>query len=337
MINLAPLTPQITITADGQPFAMDRVLSVEITDEAGFESDELVITLDDAAPQIARPREGAKLTVAIGYRETGLVQFGTYVFEELAREGWPRICTLTAKAADHAKTLKEPKTRIWEKTTLAEIVETIAAEHNLQAQIAPALGALAVPFLAQTEESDQNLLTRLGRRTGAVITPKDQRLLVTARHSGKTASGQPMPALPVTPDMLITDRGYSIRLKPRARHSEIRARWRDRPAGRTKIVVLKTGLEGPSMTLREVFQSEPEAQKAADAAKRDMVAGEGEMELTLIGQPLARAEAPVQVSGVSLDVDGNWIATSVTHEWAFKGGGARTTIRAEFGADSDEE
>lgn len=107
-----------------------------------------MITLDDADPQIARPREGAKLTVAIGYRETGLVEFGTYVFEELAREGWPRICTLTAKAADHAKTLKEPRTREWETTTLAEIVQTIAAEHNLQPQISPDPGATAIPFLA---------------------------------------------------------------------------------------------------------------------------------------------------------------------------------------------
>lgn len=217
---------------------------------------------------------------------------------------------------------------------MAEIVQTIAAEHNLQPQISPDPGATAIPFPAQTEESGQNLLTRLGRRTGAVITPKDQRLLVTARHSGKAASGQP---LSITPDMLTADRGYSVRLKPRTRHSEIRARWRDRPAGRTKTVTLKTGLEGPSMTLREVCQSETEAQKAADAAKRDMVAGEGEVELMLVGQPLPRAEAPVRLQ-TSVWI---WMAHGSPlrppHEWAFNGGAARTIIRAEFGADKDEK
>lgn len=152
------MTPMVLITADGKPFAMDRVLSVEITDEAGFESDELIITLDDADPQIARPREGALLGVAIGYKETGLVDFGSYVFEELSREGWPRIMTLSAKAADHAKSLKEPKTRTWENTTLAAIVAKIAAEHGLTPQVDSQMGAHAVPFLAQTEESDQNLL-----------------------------------------------------------------------------------------------------------------------------------------------------------------------------------
>ena len=120
------------------------------------------------------------------------------------------------------------------------------------------------------------------------------------------------------------------------RYSEIRARWRDRSAGRTKLVSVKTGLEGPSTTLREVFQTEEEAKRAADATKRDMAAGEGEMELTLIGNLLARAETPVQVEGVGFDIDGRWIATSITHEWAFNGGGATTTIRAEFGADKGD-
>lgn len=108
------LRPEIRVTADGQPFAMDRVISIEITDEAGYESDELIITLDDADPQIERPREGAVLAVVLGYSGTALTEFGSYVVEEFERSGWPRRLTLTAKAADHSKAMKEPKTRSWE-------------------------------------------------------------------------------------------------------------------------------------------------------------------------------------------------------------------------------
>lgn len=326
------LTPMVLITADGAPFAMDRVLSVEVTDEAGFESDEAVITLDDCDPQIARPREGAILSISIGFRESGVVAFGSYVFEELERSGWPRRAVLYAKAADHAKSLKEPKTRHWQDTTVADIVKKIASEHGLKAEVDAKLGAVAIPYLSQTEESDQNLLSRLARRIGAVITPKDQRLLVTQRHSGKTVSGQALPSLSITRPMLIADQAYSIRLKPRARHSEVEARWRDREAGRTKTFSLKTGQEGPSKTLREVFTSEDEAKRAAEAAKREMVAGEGELELTLVGNPLARAEAPVTVSGVSLDVDGDWLAKSVTHRWDFEQAGATTRVVCDLGA-----
>ena len=330
------LHPAFKLTADGNPFIGDRVLSIEITDEAGFESDQLIVTLDDADPQIARPREGAVLAIAIGYLETGLVDFGTYVVEEIEREGWPRRLILTAKAADHARTMKAPKTRAWEGKTVREVVETIAGEHGLTAQVADALGRIAIPYLAQTEESDQNLLTRLAKRIGAIVTPKDQRLIVTPRHSGKTAGGQSMPELIVTRDMLIADGGYRIGSRPRGRFGTVRARWRDRQAGMTRNVDVETGLKGPRKTLREVCQDEAEARRAADAAVREIKAGEGEMALLLVGNPLARAEAPIVVQGVGLDIDGRWIATSVRHAWNFEAGGATTEITAEFGADDEE-
>lgn len=329
------LHPIFRLIADGNPFIGDRVLSIEITDEAGFESDQLIVTLDDADPQIARPREGAVLAISIGYRETGLVDFGSYTVEEIEREGWPRRLILTAKAANHAKAMKEPKTRAWEGKTVREIVETIAGEHGLTAQVAGRLGSIAIPFLAQTEESDQNLLTRLGKRIGAIITIKDQRLLVTARHSGKTAGGLSMPELVVTRDMLIADGGYRIGSRPRGRFGTVRARWRDRQAGATRSVDVETGLEGPRKTLREVYQDEDEARRAADAAVREVKAGEGEMTLLLVGSPLARAEAPIMVQGVGLDIDGRWIASGVRHHWNFEAQGATTEITAEFGADDE--
>ncbi|MBP8931271.1 MAG: hypothetical protein KBG46_08325 [Paracoccus sp.] len=330
------LRPAFRLTADGNPFATGRVLAIRITDEAGYESDELQIELDDAEPQIARPREGAVLAVALGYEGSQLTEFGTYTVEEFERSGWPRRAVLTAKAADHAKTMKEPKTRAWEGKTLGDVVRAIAAEHGLSPAIGERFASIELPFIAQTEESDQNLLTRLGKRIGAVIAPKDQRLLVTARHSGQTANGQAMPAVAVHPDMLIAQDAYRIGSRPRGRFGSVRVRWRDRKAGLTRNVVVQTDLEGPQKTLREIYQDEADAQRAADAAVREIKAGEGAMTLRLVGTPLARAEAPIVVSGVSLDVDGRWIATRVSHEWNFEGGGATTEIVAEFGADEDD-
>lgn len=331
---MTDVTPVVQITADGAAFAMDRVLSVEITDEAGFESDEAIITLDDCEPQIARPREGAVLSISIGYRESGVAAFGSYVFEELERTGWPRRAVLYAKAADHAKSLKEPKSRQWDNKTVGDIVRSIAGEHGLRAEVDAKLGAIVIRYLSQTEESDQNLLSRLARRIGAIITPKDQRLLVTERHSGKTVSGQSLPTLTITRPMMIADEAYSLRLKPRTRHSEVKARWRDRAAGLTRVFTLQTGQEGPSKTLREVFADEAEAKRAAEAEKRAMVAGEGELDLLIVGSPAARAEAPVSVEGVGVDVDGKWLAKSVTHRWDFEGGGATTRIVCDLGAKS---
>ena len=331
------LRPAFRLTADGQPFAADRVLAIRITDEAGYESDELQIELDDADPQIARPREGAILAISIGYAGEPLTEFGTYIVEEFERSGWPRRLTLTAKAADHAKGMKEPKTRAWEGKTLGEVVRTIAAEHGLTPAIGERLASIQLPYTAQTEESDQNLLTRLGKRLGAVIAPKDLRLLVSARHSGKTAKGQAMPEVRVTRDMLIAQDAYRIGSRPRGRFGSVRARWRDQKAGLTRPVIVQTDLEGPQKTLREIYQDEAEARRAAEAAVREVKAGEGDMTLKLVGVPIARAEAPIVIKGVGLDIDGRWIATRVNHDWNFESGGAITEIVAEFGADDDRD
>ena len=116
------------------------------------------------------------------------------------------------------------------------------------------------------------------------------------------------------------------------------AKWQDRGAGRVKSITVKAAEKGPSMTLREVFQSEPEAQKAAEAKVKELRAGEGELSLELVGDPKARAEAPIKVKGVAPDADGDWIASTVSHVWDYSdGGGATTTVQAEFGMDEKDD
>ncbi len=325
---------------DGKPFPSERILVIEVTDAAGFESDELLLVLDDVRSQIERPREGAEYELSLGFREWGPPLYvGTYIFEEIERSGYERTLTLVAKAADHAETLKEPKTRAWEGKTFGEIAGEIAKEHNLKLVIVDNLANHAIPYVAQTEESDQHLLTRMGRRIGAVIAPKDGHLLVTERSSGKTASGKQLPPIYVTPDRLISDSAYYVRIKPRSRYSKVKAKWQDRAAGKTRQVALKAALKGPSMTLREVFQSEGDARKAAQAKVRELRAGEGELSLKMVGDPRARAEVPILGVGVSPDVDDHpWITSTVTHVWDYSDGGSATTIvEAEFGLEEKDD
>ncbi len=92
------------------------------------------------------------------------------------------------------------------------------------------------------------------------------------------------------------------------------------------------------MTLRDVFQSAPEARQAAQARAKELRAEEGELSLELIGDPYARAESPIVVAGVSLDADGWWIASTVTHVRDYgEGGGAVTTVQAEYGMDGEDK
>jgi phage protein D len=119
----------------------------------------------------------------------------------------------------------------------------------------------------------------MGNKIGAIVAPKDGHLLVTERRSGKSASGKALPTIYVIPTKLISGSAYYVRIKPRSRYSKVIAKWNDRAAGRTKSLTLKAAEKGPSMTLREVFQSEAGATKAAEAKAVELRAGEGELAL----------------------------------------------------------
>ena len=228
-------------------------------------------------------------------------------------------------------------TRSWAKTTIGNIIEQIGPEHNLKPVVCDALKDHPIDYMAQSEESDQNFLTRLAKRIGAIIAPKDGHIFCTERFSGKTASGEDLPPLMIGKSDLVNDSAYSVTIRPRVRFGKIVAKWGDKAAGKTKEVSIETGKEGPSMTLREVFQSEVEAIKAADAKANEVKSGEGELSVDIIDNPLAKAEMPVILAGVAPDADRKWIIGSAEHIWDFEeSGGAITTLEAQYGKEDEE-
>ncbi len=153
----------------------DRLIELVVTDEAGIQSDELKLTLDDRRREdgaIAElPRIGTVLTVSLGYAETRLVSLGRFIVDEVEIRSPPATLTVSAKAADMVGPFRSPKTRSWDATTLGQLVETIAGEHRYQAKTDPELGTIAIPHLDQTAESDMALLTRLAAKHDAVAKP----------------------------------------------------------------------------------------------------------------------------------------------------------------------
>lgn len=82
-----------------------------MSDEAGFKSDQVVITLDDRDNAIELPLPGAPLAVFFGYKETFLVPMGIYTADEVVTKGPPDIVTIRGQAANLGGSIKEQKTR----------------------------------------------------------------------------------------------------------------------------------------------------------------------------------------------------------------------------------
>ena len=260
------MTPDFKVIAAGiniTPQIRDRLLSLTVRDEAGFKSDQVEITLDDRDNAIELPSPGAPLAVFMGYKETFLVPMGIYTADEVVAKGPPDTLTIRGKAANLGGSLKEQKTRNRDEKTIEEIVSTIAGEHKLELKVAdphayffhkrnPKSGHRfsdqivrkhKTAHLDQTDESDLNFLMRIAREHDALATVKGQTLLFIGKGEGKTASGQPMPPLPITKSGKLS---WQATLATRSDFKSVEANW----LGRRNRADRK-GVRGRGLTRQE--------------------------------------------------------------------------------------
>jgi hypothetical protein len=93
--------------------------------------------------------------------------------------------------------LKVRRERSWDATPLAFIISAIAA-YGLTPLVGAGLAAINIAHLDQANESDANLLSRLGREHDAIATIKAGRLLFLPTGQAATASGLALPPATLT-------------------------------------------------------------------------------------------------------------------------------------------
>ena len=315
----------------------DRLIELVVTDEAGTQSDELKLTLDDRRREdgaIAElPKIGTVLTVSLGYAETTLVAMGRFIVDEVEIRSPPATLTVSAKAADMVGPFRSPKTRSWDATTLGQLVETIAAEHRYEPKIDPELGAMVIPHLDQTEESDMALLTRLASKHDAVAKPVSGFLVLARQGAIKTLTGQAMPTLRLNSSDL-AEWGYRHAARkpggsgatqaastptpptpPTTATGGTKAYWWDFEKGERREVT--TG-SPPFEEIRYVHATEAEAKAAAATKKNRGERGQGELSFSLPGDSRLAAEGRLSLflrPGIPTD----WRIKRVEHRLGTQG------------------
>lgn len=236
--NARHLTPQAELTIDGRRFgtqAMSRIISISLTDKRGFEADELTIELDDNDGTIAIPKTGSKITLKLGYQETGLVEKGEYLVSEFTASGSPDILSITARAADLAEALAEQVEKSWHKQTLYQIIETIAKKHKYEYIISKDYQNQKIDHIDQTNESDASFMSRLAEQYDAIATVKNGKLLFIPAGESQTASGQPI--LPTTITRASGD-SHSFTYSSSNSYQAVRAYYTDKKTGQKKEVLV---------------------------------------------------------------------------------------------------
>lgn len=190
--------PAWTLSVDGADISAkiaERLISLTLTDNRGFEADQLDVDLDDSDGKLDLPPKGAVLRLALGWEGAKLVDKGTYTVDELEHSGAPDKLTIRARSADLRSGLTTQRERSFHGKTLRDIVRTIAHENDLQPVMSFALSEIVVDHIDQTNESSANLLTRLARMHDAIATVKGNRLMFIHAGRGASASGTPFPAV----------------------------------------------------------------------------------------------------------------------------------------------
>ncbi|HBV6312904.1 TPA: phage late control D family protein, partial [Klebsiella pneumoniae] len=149
-----------------------RIISLELTDNRGFEADELTIAIDDSDGLIELPPRGAELSVSLGWQGEPLVYKGVYTVDEVAHSGPPDRLEITARSADFRDEFNVKREVSWHDVTVERIVSAIARRYKLTPVISEQLMSAEIDHADQTQESDMSFLTRMADLLGAIATVK---------------------------------------------------------------------------------------------------------------------------------------------------------------------
>ncbi len=306
------MRPDFKIVADGDDITAllkDRLTSLSITDEAGMKSDTAAIEIDDRDYLVALPEAGAKLVISLGFVETGLVEMGTYIVDEISGTGPANKMTIKANAADLLGSIKSPKTRAWNDQNVENIVTKVAGEHGLKPAVSDALKSKAFKYTAQTDESDLNLLTRLAKDLDATAKPAGGYLVFVERGTSTTATGEKIPPVKLSVRDLSS---WSWTVSGRGKYGSAIAQWSNIGTAKTETVTVGSGK--PVLKMRHGFANADEAKRAATSALKRSKRASGKLSASLAGfYGDLLAEGSIDIQGIKSELVGSWAVNRVTH------------------------
>lgn len=331
--------PDYRITIDGTDISrriQPRLMSLNLTDNRGFEADTVDLQLDDADGKLELPRKGAIMQVWLGWQGEPLVDKGTYTIDEVEHSGAPDVMNIRGKAADLRGSLNKQREQSYHDQTLADILGTLAGRNQLTLAVDPNWGAERLPHLDQQNESDAAFLSRLAKDYDAIATVKQGKLLFVKAGLGQSASGAPLPNVTITRQ---SGDGHRFAIADRNSYSGVVAMWQDNKKAKKEVATVKRkkkpepkkadepsdvavngnelriGDEENVKTLRHVYASKRNAERAARSEWDKLQRGVAQFSITLAkGRPELFPELPVKVMGFKPQIDQSpWLLTRVVH------------------------
>ncbi len=316
-----------------------RLIGLTLTDNPGFEADQLDIELDDSDGLLELPAKGVRLSLSIGWADTGVVSKGTFKVDELEHTGPPDRLTIRARSAELDGGLTTRRDNSYAGKTVGAIVQSIATRNKLKSMVSKKLAGRIIAHVDQTGESDANFLTRLARDFDAIATVKNGTLLFIPAGEPTSGSGLALPTVTITRD---AGDMHTFLVADRENYNGVKAYYQDTRAGaRGEVVVdasnatvTKEKQDGKVKkktkkaatvavqpnpdnvkVLRHTYASKANAERAARAEWRKIARGVATFSITLArGRPDLFPSLHATVSGWKREIDNTrWSVCKVTH------------------------
>lgn len=311
-------TPAVKIYGANAALLNQRLISWEHIDAAGFESDQLTLTIDLEGLE-GLPSLGGKIGLMVGYRETEMVDKGQFKVTRLTPTLFPFRLTLVATAAPFSKDdetgFKQRRTASYGPTTLGGLFRELVLRHGFSPRVAPEVSLIKIDHVDQSNETDMGFLTRLAKKYNVIAKPYDDVYVLARPGQTKSLSGKILPnvTLSVTSNNRPGDHAFiSATLEESAREQAKGCKTCFVDAATGVLRWIETGL-APFKTIRQKQPNEAQAIAVGEGEVRKMLRHKYKVKITCPGNPRLAAEGLVLLDDTWPDfMRGRWSIDKVT-------------------------
>ena len=303
-------TPDFKIEVNGKDVTENvkkHLVSLSLKDESGDETDELTLNFDNL---FKRPKYEDKIKVWLGYKESGLYYCGAFLVQTTEKN--QNSLRVKATSTNFTTEIKKKRNISYENITLCDLVKKIADRNSLKFRCN--FNDVFFKHLAQTDESDLNLLNRIAKMYNATFNIKNDTLIFIKKQGDNN--------LPVFEIDRNNVNSYSIKYANKTLYKSVKAIYHDTKENKQKEVIFGNG--EPQYILQDSFKDENEALKRAEGILNLLNSGIVSGNLTINGMNII-AGAKLKLIGFSED-DGKYSIKRVTHNL----NGSGYTVRVEF-------
>ena len=289
--------------------------SISITDTVGDNADGFSIRLADSNDELVFPQNSTRLQVQLGY-EDNLRDFGYFFVSDTKyslSKGQGAFIDIVASSVPFTqsltyKSMQTAQERTFENQTVGQIVELIAQEHNLQANISPKVADILIENINQHNESNIGFLYRLVRLYGGVLKPTHSRLLVLSDEKGTNTQDEDIEAIELNLED-ISNISYSC--KKTAKFRSVQANYQDTDNGEIKTITIGDG--EPVNKLSYLYENEQTATATAQKVYNSSSLDNDTLNLSILGNPDLISGVPIKINGLRDDIPQNWYIKTASH------------------------